>query len=581
MRNEEKPARDTRLRTWQEALGIPDATGRALLARYFRSSRVGLALYAVGASFLSFLVLPTLWLLQQIFDKAIPEKSTLLLVEIAAAIVVLRLAASALTIALRRHVVRIIKSAVSKLRQDLLAGAYLTPPEHHSRTDLDRLQSRIVQDSERIDVACNAMLSAMLPAALSCLMLLGLLSYLNWKLMLVGVITLPLVWWGSYAARRKLQIEVAAFQSAFDRFSKGVSFAIRHLDLTRAHGYETEELARQGQTVGELNRHGVNMSMAYALHGQLQTTVASAAGIALLVLGGIEVIDGRMTIGSLAAFYFGAGMLFTVVGTWLGGAADVAGGTRAMANVAELLAAETPPAYTGERRIAFEGAFALEGVTFEYDDVPTLRGIDIEIPAGARVAIVGPNGSGKSTLLNILVGIVRPKAGRALADGLPYDQLDMTSLRRQIGIVGQKPAFFYGTVRENITYGAPDATDGQIDDAVRMAGASRIVAALPNGYETQIGQNGVTLSGGECQRLAIARALLRKPRALILDEPTNHLDVESVIDLVTTLKKLPHAPTVILVSHDPRVIDFAEITYALEDGRLRAHEHQFSQSRRA
>ena len=282
----------------------------------------------------------------------------------------------------------------------------------------------------------------------------------------------------------------------------------------------------------------------------------------------IEVIEGRITLGSLAEFYFGAGMLYSFVGSYVGSAAEVAGGRQAIANVAELLGAEMPDPYGGAEKIDFKGRLSLEDVSFAYRSEPILEAVSLEIPLGARVAIVGANGSGKTTLLNILLGLVQPTTGRALADGHLFDSIDLHDLRRNIGIVMQRPSFFHGTIKENITYGVPGASEIDLVRAVRLAGAEEVIAALSDGYATIVGQNGVAISGGECQRLAIARALLRRPKALILDEPTNHLDVTAVRELLQTLRRLEEQPTILLVSHDVRILEFAERTYMLEGGRL-------------
>ena len=329
--------------------GLPDHTGRTLLTRYFGDRLRGLFGYAIIAAFQSLLVLPTLWLFARVFDAAIPHRDLMLLIEIAAAIVVIRAASSAIAILFRLYVVRLIKSAVSRLREDLLAGTYRRSHQEMSGSDLDRLHSRIVQDTERIDNVCNALLSGMFPAAISIIVLLVLLAYVSWQLTLVGAFTLPLVSLLSRGARTRLQGEVARCQTDYDIFSKGVSFVLRQMELTRVQAFEMGERYRQRRTLKALASSGVRMSMAYALHDQLQMTIAGIAGVALLVLGGNEVIEGRMTLGSLAEFYFGAGMLYSFVGSYLGGAADVAGGRQAIANVAELLDAEVPEPYGGSR----------------------------------------------------------------------------------------------------------------------------------------------------------------------------------------------------------------------------------------
>jgi ABC-type bacteriocin/lantibiotic exporter with double-glycine peptidase domain len=197
-----------------------------------------------------------------------------------------------------------------------------------------------------------------------------------------------------------------------------------------------------------------------------------------------------------------------------------------------------------------------------------LNGVDLVIPAGARVAIIGANGSGKSTLLGVMLGLLRPAAGVVRADGQDCAAMDLPAFRRQIGVVLQHPSFFHGTVRENIAYGVPEADDAAIAEAVALAGAGELIASLSGGYDALLGEGGATLSGGETQRLAIARALLRRPRALVLDEPTNHLDVNAVCQLIDTFAHLTPRPTVVLVSHDARVLEIVDATYRLEGGSL-------------
>jgi ABC-type bacteriocin/lantibiotic exporter with double-glycine peptidase domain len=309
------------------------------------------------------------------------------------------------------------------------------------------------------------------------------------------------------------------------------------------------------------------MSMAFALHNDLQVMMSGWGAILLLVAGGFEVISGRMTFGALAVFYFGAGMLYGLMGSLLGAAAEVAGGQQSLRHVATLT--EAAALRTGGcATIRFQGGFGLEGVIFDYAGTRVLNGVDLVIPAGARVAIIGANGSGKSTLLGVMLGLLRPAAGVVRADGQDCAAMDLPAFRRQIGVVLQHPSFFHGTVRENIAYGVPEADDAAIAEAVALAGAGELIASLSGGYDALLGEGGATLSGGETQRLAIARALLRRPRALVLDEPTNHLDVNAVCQLIDTFAHLTPRPTVVLVSHDARVLEIVDATYRLEGGSL-------------
>ncbi len=177
---------------------------------------------------------------------------------------------------------------------------------------------------------------------------------------------------------------------------------------------------------------------------------------------------------------------------------------------------------------------------------------------GTRVALVGPNGAGKSTVVQLILGNLRPEAGRIYADGNSYEEIDLVRLRRAIGVVMQEPMLFSGTILENITYGCPDADADEVARAARLSTADSFIQRFPNGYQTVVGEHGFLLSGGERQRIALARAFLRRPKLLILDEHTNHLDAQSVSDLFQNLHELDDAPSIRVISHDATVVRWWE-----------------------
>jgi ATP-binding cassette subfamily B protein len=210
----------------------------------------------------------------------------------------------------------------------------------------------------------------------------------------------------------------------------------------------------------------------------------------------------------------------------------------------------------------------LERVSFGYDDRPVLRDLSLTIPAGQHVAIVGPSGAGKSTLLNLLLRFWDPTEGRVLVDGQDLRDLQVASLREQIGVVLQDPFIFDTTLRENIALGRPDATDAEIVAAARGARLHEYITSLPAGYDTVVGERGVRMSGGQRQRLAIARALLRQPSLLILDEPTSALDAQTEREILDTLTELAQGRTTISITHRLSLAATADRIFVLADGRL-------------
>jgi ABC-type multidrug transport system fused ATPase/permease subunit len=188
---------------------------------------------------------------------------------------------------------------------------------------------------------------------------------------------------------------------------------------------------------------------------------------------------------------------------------------------------------------------------------------------------MGPNGTGKSTIVHLIMGFYRPQEGRILADDHPYDNLDIISLRKHIGVVLQDPVTFSGTIRDNITYGNPDASETDVEKACELAVALDFIKGLPQGFYTPVGEGGVLLSGGQRQRIVIARALLRKPKLLILDEPTNHLDEPTITRLLDNLKKLEESPAILIVTQDINISHEAHVIYFLDEkGRITRGEGQ-------
>lgn len=535
---------------------------------YYRQRLTRLVLFTLGASLQSLLVLPVLALIRFAFDSAIPAGKVDALVKVGLAIILIRAAGSAISLILRSHVLHTIKGAITALRRDLVSRVYRLSHGYFTGADLAFLHTRIVQDSERVDQLSNTLFSGVVPAAVASVVLFVVLCALNWMLVLAGGIILPLIWFTTRRSGWLVRRHVFTFQRAFEGFSKGVQFTVRQLDLTRVKAFEAQELERQQRHIGELYASGHRMAMSYAVHSQVQRTLTGIGGILILVVGGAAVARGSMTIGEFITFYVAAGMFYGYLDSLTSSIPELLAGNASLATLHRLMTDGEPEPYHGARHIAFDGSVELRGVSFSFGGQPILRQVDLTIAQGDQVAIVGPNGAGKSTIVHLLLGFYRPQHGQVLATSIPFDEIDIRELRRSIGIVPQRPQFFAGTVRQNIAYGSPSATQEEIDAASRLALADEVIAGLPDGYDTAIGEHGVRLSGGEGQRLAIARALLGRPRMLILDEPTNHLDAHAIARLMRGLAEQPERPTLLLISHDPSIVDHADRVYRLHDGTL-------------
>jgi ABC-type multidrug transport system fused ATPase/permease subunit len=346
-----------------------------------------------------------------------------------------------------------------------------------------------------------------------------------------------------------------------------VGFAVRARRLVRAYGTEHSELAAARSEIHRLSETGRAMAWTGAAYVQANSVVAMITAVAVLVVGGAAVIDHRTTLGSLASFFALCALLRGHLGIAASAIPAVVEGTESLRRLQPILEADEPQPYTGTTTAHRALPLELRGAGFGYGGrPPVLRDVTLEIRAGECVAITGPNGAGKTTIANLVLGLFRPDTGIVHAAGVPYDRLAMAALRRRMAYVGQDPVLFAGTIAANIAYGEPDADHRRVVEAARKANADDFISALPDGYETKIGDEGSLLSGGERQRIALARALLREPELLILDEPTTSLDIVSARSVLDCLDSVRNDRAVLVISHDPAVIDAADRVYRLLDG---------------
>jgi ABC-type bacteriocin/lantibiotic exporter with double-glycine peptidase domain len=245
-------------------------------------------------------------------------------------------------------------------------------------------------------------------------------------------------------------------------------------------------------------------------------------------------------------------------------------GLRAFGELDALLRTSEREPYSGTTPIRSIESLRMVDTSFRYrEDAPILCGAAFSIRRGEQVALVGPNGAGKSTIAHLIMGLYRPSGGYLMVNDVRYDNADIRTMRARMAILPQNPFLFPATVRENLTYGAVDSSEAGIRQALDWAGATAFIGGLPGGLDAAIGEHGILLSGGQRQKLALARALLRQPDFLIFDEPTNHLDKEAIATLMNSLALLPFRPAVLMISHLPVALRHASRTWRLEDGRLR------------
>ena len=341
----------------------------------------------------------------------------------------------------------------------------------------------------------------------------------------------------------------------------------------KAFGAEAIEQERYGGRVedsfGAAMRRSVNASGFFA--GASFTVFIGIAGI--LLLGGHKVMSGSMTVGELTSFVLYAFIIAIALGSVSTLWTDFQRAVGASERIFEIL--DRTPAIQSipsPRNIPNgRGSLRFEQVWFRYPsrpDIEVLRGVDVEVEGGTVVALVGRSGAGKSTILHLVLRLYEATEGRVLLDGVDITEVDPAELRRRIALVAQDPVIFSASIRENILYGRPDASEHEVMDAARAARVDEFASQLPEGYDTELGERGVRLSGGQRQRIAIARALLRNPRILLLDEATSSLDSYNESLVQQALDALMRGRTTLVVAHRLSTIAHADKVVVMDRGEV-------------
>jgi ATP-binding cassette subfamily B protein len=362
-------------------------------------------------------------------------------------------------------------------------------------------------------------------------------------LFLVAFAPIPIILWGSFLYQRKLEPRYKAVREQVGRLSGTLANnlgGIATIKAFTAEGRETARVAGESEAYREANRRAIQLSSAFVP----LIRIAILCGFTMtLLIGGHMTLNGSLNVGFFSVLVFMTQRLLWPL-TRLGETFDLY--QRAMAStrrILDLMGVE-PTIVEGSRRLPrpVAGAVRFEDVRFSYSTGPeVLKGLTIDIPAGETHAVVGLTGAGKSTIVKLLLRLYEPTGGRVTVDGVDVRDLTFADLRGAIGLVSQDVFLFDGSVRENIAYGDPGASDDAIEQAARLAEAHDFIAALPNGNDTLVGERGQKLSGGQRQRLSIARAIVRDPAILVLDEATSSVDNETEAAIQRSLETVPRA----------------------------------------
>ena len=473
---------------------------------------------------------------------------------------------------------RITIRAMLRLRADVEAKIHHLPLSYFDRVQRGELLSRVTNDIDNITNTLQQSLSGALRAILTVLGVVAMMLSISWKLTLAALVILPLmaVMFGVIGPRSQKAFTVQWAKTG--RLNVRVEESFSGHALVRTYGRMRDSRERFDAENEELYRAGLRAQFLSGLMMPIMQVIGNLAYVVIAVLGGFMVAGGSLRLGDVQAFIQYSQQFSQPLGELGGMATAVQSGTASAERVFELLDAEEErpddvndagSAPQEAPRPAHGGVIEMDRVRFSYDpDVELIRDLSLRVEPGQTVAIVGPTGAGKTTLVNLLMRFYDVDGGRITLDGVDISAMRRRDVRARTGMVLQDPWLFQGTIRENIRYGRPGASDEEVEAAARACYVDHTVRALPEGYETVLEEEAANISAGERQLLTIARAFIADPAVLILDEATSSVDTRTELLVQRAMGALRRGRTSFVIAHRLSTIRDADTILVMERGDI-------------
>ncbi|MCD4653765.1 ABC transporter ATP-binding protein/permease [bacterium] len=513
-------------------------------------------------------------LLQQLFDRFIQYKNPGLIKYMyifCGVIVLLYVIKGAITYVQQYLMAWVGQNGIQDLRVKASSHLNNLPIRYFKEKKSGELISRILSDIGLMELAVSRVLGKMVLSIFSFFPPFIAVFYISWKMAFISLFILPLTLYPILLFAQKLKKVSTTGQEQMGNITSIMHEAFYGIQIIKAFTMERFEIKKFQRSNREYYNAMMRAARISALSPSLMELIGSIAAAVIFAMGLTQVIAGEMTTGYLFAFLTSLYLMYDPIKKLSRLNYDI---QRAIAGAERIFEILDTHSDIIEAEDAIElgdvkGKLTIRDMCFHYkSDIEVLRNINVEINSGETVAIVGPSGVGKSTLASLIPRFYDPVEGSILIDGVDIRKFTLESLRKQIGIVTQETILFNDTIANNLKYGRPDLTDEAMIAAAKTAFAHDFIEVLPKGYETIVGERGVTLSGGQRQRLTIARALLKNPPILILDEATSSLDSESEAVIQKALDRLIANRTTIIIAHRLSTIRKADKIFAMENGSI-------------
>lgn len=512
------------------------------------------------------------WLVQPVLDEVFIAKDQLLLLVLPLAILGAAVLKGFFAYGQAYLMSYVGNRVVTEIREQLFGQFLRLSLAFHRKHSGGRLVARVINDVNEMANAIPHVIKNLFQQGLTFLALTGVAFYQNWRLATVLILVTPVSTYAIVKIGRRLRKLAARGQESMGDMASALKEAFAGIRIVKAYGGEHLEQERFARGNIAYLRAVMKSAQLAALSSPL-LEVIGIGGIAFIIwYGGSSVIDGEMKPGEFFSFLAATFMAYDPVKKLASANVLIQRAIAAANRVFEMLDQEHEFVHDRGRAVlpAILRSLEFQNVSFSYEgsDEPAIEHVHLTVEFGEVVALVGKSGSGKSTLMSLVPRFHDPSEGRILIDGRDIRDVTLTSLRAQIAIVSQETVLFDETVRANIAYGRPEASEEDIIRAARAGHAWEFIEELPEGLDTLIGENGISLSGGQRQRLAIARAMLRNPPLLILDEATSALDTESERNVQAALAELMKNRTTLVIAHRLSTVQHADRIIVLDEGRI-------------